>query len=118
MNLQLSDLVFQNNGSGQMCHVLGHGNLPKKTTTKLTFYSLTPCLKDSCSIQVYAVTYRAASHLAVSSIRIMIIMNRTIINHGRNKGMFMLKIKQKLTLASNGIGRGSTIYVSCAKSTF
>ena len=46
MNLPLSDLVFQNNGSGQMCHVLGHGNSPKKTTTeKLTFYSLTPCLK-------------------------------------------------------------------------
>lgn len=55
---------------------------------------------------MYAGTYRAASHLAVSSIRIMIIMNRTIINHGRNKGMFMLKIKQKLTLASNGIDRG------------
>lgn len=30
MDLPLSDLVFQNNGSGQMCHVLGHGNSPKK----------------------------------------------------------------------------------------
>lgn len=60
---------------------------------------------------MYAGTYRAASHLAVSSIRIMIIMNRTIINHGRNEGMFMLKIKQKLTLASNGIGRGGIMYL-------
>ena len=38
-------------------------------------------------------------------------MNRTIINHGRNEGMFMLKIKQKLTLASNGIGRGGIMYL-------
>lgn len=60
---------------------------------------------------MYAGTYRAASHLAVSSIRIMIIMNRTIINHGRNEGMFMLKIKKKLTLASNGIGRGGIMYL-------
>lgn len=60
---------------------------------------------------MYAGTYRAASHLAVSSIRIMIIMNRTMINHGRNEGMFMLKIKQKLTLASNGIGRGGIMYL-------
>lgn len=41
----------------------------------------------------------------------MIIMNRTIINHGRNEGMFMLKIKQKLTLASNAIGRGGIMYL-------
>lgn len=60
---------------------------------------------------MYAGTYRAASHLAVSSIRIMIIMNRTIINHGRNEGMFMLKIKRKLTLASNAIGRGGIMYL-------
>ena len=38
-------------------------------------------------------------------------MNRTIINHGRNEGMFMLKIKQKLTLASNAIGRGGIMYL-------
>lgn len=44
MNLPLSDLVFQNNGSGQMCHVLGHGNLPKKQQQQINFL-LTPYLK-------------------------------------------------------------------------
>ena len=37
MNLPLSDLAFQNNGSGQMCHVLGHGNLPKKQQQQINF---------------------------------------------------------------------------------
>lgn len=84
----------------------------KKQQQQINFLLSDSLFKEnSWSIQVYAGTYRAASHLAVSSIRIMIIMNRTIINHGRNEGMFMLKIKQKLTTVSNGIGRGSIMYL-------